>query len=325
MNQEQTSTFVGLDNGYANVKVCANAGKKEFTIPSVAIKVDDLTGPKGSMPEVFKDSSGDWLVGDGALRMADGIRPNVDSTKYQSDQYRVHALYALSKLGYGDITIATGVSVQFYRKNREEIVRTMMGWSGKVNGMKIRRVIVLPEPLGTYMDEMLDFNGVNRNAIDQAHCGIIDVGGNTVDLLEVIQGEISPQRKGLSEGMFRAYHDLYTALMSNKKIEPALSSMYDMRKVFETGHILVNGEKIDLTKQVKEARSKFARSIIAIIKERSTGWRTAKMERIYLTGGAAPFVYEELKEEIPHLKMSDNPVMANARGFYKLLVQESRC
>jgi hypothetical protein len=44
---------------------------------------------------------------------------------------------------------------------------------------------------------------------------------------------------------------------------------------------------------------------------------TAQLEYLFLSGGGAPLLYEDLKANYRHLTMPENPVMANARGFYK--------
>ena len=322
----ENTVAVGLDNGYSNVKVCAKIGVnevKEVNVPSVAIKIVRGDALRRNILPTYADESGDWLVGDGAVRVSSTSRPNTDSAKFESDEYRVHALYALAQTGVTDVQICAGCSLQHFAKNRDEIQRRIMSWSGMHRNIKIRRAIVLPEPYGTYYDMSVDHNGTVVNGLDQAHIGIIDVGGNTVDLLELDNGRMTPKIVGLDEGIFRAYNDLYAKLCENKKYESAIMNVYSMKRIFDKGTIFVNGEEIDVSKQIRESKKNFLTNLRRIIKDT---WKTSGIEQVILTGGAATYIHNDLRVLIPHINMPQDPVMANARGFCKYisLVQAKR-
>ena len=315
----ENTVAVGLDNGFSNTKVCVNFGLndvKEVNVPSVAIKIERGDALTRNIIPMYVDDSGEWLVGNGAIRISSNIRPITKSTKYESDEYRVHALYALAKTGVTDVQICAGSSLQHFAANRDEIQRRIMSWSGKYKNIKIRRAVVIPEPYGTYYDMAIDFNGTVVNGLDQAHIGIIDVGGNTVDLLELDNGRMTPKIVGLEEGIFRAYNDLYAKLCENKKYEDAITNVYNMKRVFDKGTLLVNGEEVDASKQIKESKKHFLTNLRRIIKDT---WKTSGIEHVILTGGAAAYIADDLREGIPHISMPQDPVMANARGFCKYI------
>lgn len=312
----ENTIAVGLDNGYSNVKVCANNGRNEVIVPSVAIKIDRSDALTRNMLPMYVDETGEWMVGNDAIRFSNKTRPNTNVTKYESSEYRVHALYALAQTGVTDIQICAGCSLQNFAASRNEIQRRIMSWSGKYKNIKIRRAIVIPEPYGTYYDMTLDFRGTVVNSLDQAHVGIIDVGGNTVDLLELVNGRMTPKIVGLDEGMFRAYNDLYASLCENKKFEDAISNVYNMKRVFDKGTLLVNGEEVDVSRQIKASKKHFLTNLTRIIKDT---WKTSGIEIVILTGGAAAYIEDDIRELVPHMSTPQDPVMANARGFCKYI------
>lgn len=304
---------IGLDNGYYNVKACTGP-EEQVVFPSVvsAIAVQDLVDRKSFKPN-YRDSSGEYLVGQEAVVFGAKGRPDLDSTKYKSNEYRVQALYALKQLGVTDAHIVCGAPVQFYSKNREDIVRTMMAWGGKDTGLHIHGVRVLPEPMGTYLDMMLNWDGSYKNALDQGVVGIVDIGGNTVDLVEINRGRPSQKYHGLNEGIYRAYTLLYNELVA--KFPDVQFNLYDMDRVMKSGSVKIFGRETDVGSIVRQVKKAFLKGIIAAVKEL---WKTTgHLESLIFTGGAAQVLEEDLRSSYPHTSLPDDPVFANARGFCK--------
>jgi hypothetical protein len=313
MSMTDKTSIIGHDNGYHSVKLCLGMNR-EFIIPSVVVPIDKSA--KEAQPKAnYEDETGAYLVGDDAINFGVKTPPNLDSTKYQTDAYRVQALYAFEKAKLTDVDVVTGVSMAYYKQNREGISNTMSSWAGKRRNLHVRRVRVLPEPMGTYMDQYLDWNGTVRNGLDKALGGIIDVGGNTVDLIEMSNGVYTQKKRGMNKGMFWTYEDLYDTLRNNQKYSDAVPSIYRMQELFEKKTLTLYGEKVNIEQIVKQAKSRLLAKINSAIKDM---WgTTAQLEYLFLSGGGAPLLYEDLKANYRHLTMPENPVMANARGFYK--------
>lgn len=187
--------------------------------------------------------------------------------------------------------------------------------------IRVKEVFVVPQPMGTVIDAMVDDTGAMQdNPIEESTVGIADIGGGTllIDLLRKMNMETN-KREQLAEGAYTLYESIKHELTR----EGHHISVYEIEQMVREGsenneyYWSPNGKtNLDFTKTVMRERIKFTRdtasSIKAVYKEFD------RMQAVLVTGGAANLlVKSELTSAIPNAVFVNDSETANVRGFYK--------
>lgn len=313
---------VGLDNGNAFTKLVAGH-RDEFMFPSAVapFKPAPKAGTLG-LKANYRDDSGEYLVGQAAIDHGAPTYPALDSRRYSSPEYRVTGMHALMRAGVRNADIVCGLPVGHYSEFREPLVRTVMGWAKHDSDIQIRRVQVLIEPHGAYFDKMLDLNGQVVNHLGQVDVGIVDIGGHTLDISEVKKGKaVIDRHVCLPTGAIHAYQTMLHQLQH--RYPKNSFSIHEIPAIMRSQKVSVFGKEASVADLVKQAQKSIVGSVLSGIKE-MWGEKTGHLQFIILTGGPAPLIQEEMLKSYPHIEVPENPLMANARGFYKFAVFSRR-
>ena len=300
--------IVGLDIG-TNYTKATKDGRNVTVFPSMVVFGDEKDWSlKGEMRKVYIGEEALTIVQN--LENVEVLRP-LHEGRLIHDSYLELARFALSKLNVKgeDLVIATGLPVKSSKKEREQIVKTL-------ESNLSAKVLIFPEPVGT-----LAYLGVNTGVC-------IDIGFGTTDVvvlshMEYLKGDT------MLIGVDKLYENLEVLIRNKIGISLAPEEMTRLLTIegYEIGRIR-SGKKISVSHEsimsdYYELMKSWVDRISNRIKMLLEGVSTSIIENLVLTGGgsALPGVFEEFNrsfEDIGRLKKPDDPITANARGYYML-------
>ena len=322
---------VGLDIGYGVVKVVTNDGA--FAFPSVMghareIKFQQETIQQKYPGDQITDDDGEWFVGDLALvQLPPGellrLRGRTANEKRMGNTFRQRlAKVAIGKLVQGvwgrdvvHLRISTGLPVDHMR-DAAELKEALLGQHLiKTDSCEVianvTDVIVMPQPYGSAYSQMLTPTGEINVYHTYMRTGIVDVGTYTVDIALDDDGEFVDSESGSVEGGVYTAQERISAMLERDYREKMPYKIIE--QVLRTGIFTANGKPIDYSDEVEEALSPLRSATVNLMSEK---WqRGTTVDVIYLSGGGAELVYEQIIEAYPQTKLVPEAQMANARGY----------
>lgn len=178
--------------------------------------------------------------------------------------------------------------------------------------LRVDRVTVVPQPLGTYWSQVLDTRGqlVEQPATAEGRVGIIDIGFRTTDLVTVEGGEYVPeQSRTVPTGLSAAYGAVAAGLLREYGIE---RENHALDEAIISGDIGVSGRRVDITGLREQAFEQLATKVLVEI--RST-WQVADYDALWFTGGGGHALQRYLVPQFPQASLIADPLTANSRGY----------
>jgi len=328
---------IAVDAGFGRTKALSQ--DKVINFPSLVAhhrEVRFTTGMEGNGDPTSKmviESNGHrYFVGSAAGRQ--GIVQNtIDRDRAVSEEAKILTLGAFSLLieeSPEHINLVAGLPVSHFASLKERYISELkqthyfniLDLSGKTITAKIvnvHDVKVIPQPLGTLFNLLLDEKGVIcRSELVSENIGIIDIGFHTVDLTRADTLEFI-DRKSASYplGLFNAFSELSEEISRSLDIEAPPETL---EKVVSSGQIKVGGKSISIEKQKQQAFTHAAEQILSKIK---TLWPDRwQLDRIIVTGGGGHLLYDYLRHSLDNqTELAINPVFANVEGYLKLGVR----
>ena len=300
--------YVGLDIGTNYTKATAN-GTDVIIFPSLVVYGEEKEWSlKGEEERKV-------YVGEEAAYMAQSME-NVEILRPLHEGRLMHRSYmelarhGISSLNVeGERLIATGLPVKSSKKERAEIVNEL---KQALNS----DILLLPQPVGS-MAYMKTSTGV-----------CIDIGFGTTDVvvladMEYLKGDT------LLVGVDKIYENLEMIIRNEFGITITPEEMVRLlsEEGYEVGRVR-GGKKIsvkmeDISQSYNEMMKSWVERVVNRVNLLLEGLSISLVENIILTGGGAklPGVQDEFKEhfkDIGDIKVPDDPVTANAKGFYSL-------
>jgi plasmid segregation protein ParM len=188
----------GIDIGFGFTK--ATDGKESIIFKSIMgeaidfqIPVNLITNDIDNKLHVTLDGQS-YFVGDFAEQQSNVRQFTLDQEKFISDFVRLFALTALGRINteYVPINVVSGLPVGFYRDYHRRLMKTLAGsheityqsadTSSEVRRININKIRIIPQPLGSLLNLIMDDGGivVNRDLAKQK-VGIVDIGFRTTD------------------------------------------------------------------------------------------------------------------------------------------------
>ncbi len=322
---------VGLDIGYGVVKVVTNEGALAF--PSVMghareIKFQQETIQQKYPGDQISDDEGTWFVGELALaQLPPGellrLRGRTANEKTMGNTFRQRlAKVAIGKLVQGvwgrdvvHLRISTGLPVDHMR-DAAELKEALLGQHLiKTDSCEVianvTEVIVMPQPYGSAYSQMLTPSGEINVYHTYMRTGIVDVGTYTVDIALDDDGEFMDSESGSVEGGVYTAQERISAMLERDYREKMPYKIIE--QVLRTGIFTASGKPIDYSEEVEDALSPLRSATVNLMSEK---WqRGTTVDVIYLSGGGAELVYEQIVEAYPQTKLVPEAQMANARGY----------
>jgi plasmid segregation protein ParM len=290
----------------------------------------DLEEVGGEKSCSYKDTTGRYMVGNDALITGEFNRPSTDSSYPFTQNYRVQGLWAMEQLlgceldskgklpkDLKQVSLVTGLPVEFYKKDKDKLAKEIRSWKSRF--IDIVNVSILPQPIGTLMDVMTDWDGTQLYDFKDKRIIIIDIGDGTIDAIEVLNNNPTKNYGGASNGVSQMFGDIRSKVRAmNPKFNDATIEQAEMREIIETGKFFFYGEEKDISQLVAKSKQTMAQSVVSLI---DGIWpKRSAIRKIIVTGGGAAVLKEELKNVIPEgqLIIQDDPEMSNAIGFAKM-------
>lgn len=328
---KSATVVVGYDAGYGVIKAVTEGQSVSF--PSVAahphqidFAADEISAKYPG--EQLTDSEGEWWVGNFAIKQT----PINEQIKLQGrtnneDEigmaFRKRMLYAaLAKLfpdRSGDVIhvlLSTGLPVA-HMKDSALMKSTFIG-QHKIstnNANFIANIVdcrVMPQPYGTIYSQTMLPNGQLNEYHIYKKTAVFDVGNYTVDCAVDDEGEfVDPESDSAKVGVYTAQERLRKILEGYYRDDISLD-MID--QVLRTGYLRAFNEVKDYREEANEALKPLRDGTLGLMNRL---WKTGlTIDVIFGAGGGATLVEKEAKRAYPHVKVVDNPQIANSIGYY---------
>ncbi len=326
---------IGLDLGYGFNKILTSS--KEIVIPSVIgegrkLKFDTNMSKTGELDNIRAITNGkEYFVGDLANRQSDVVYFSMDEKKINIDSIpslvMIGTSLFLSQQGKEDTTvnIVSGLPVTYYGNHKDDLlgaIKQNHKISVSLNGkdytrinIKVDEVKIIPQPLGTVFNELLNDEGkIENKDITKMNIGTIDIGFKTSDFAVVNKLEyIDRLSKSSTTAMGTADQIIADKIRDEFGVDKPI---YQLDDIIRKGYISISGKSYDL-REIKEHAFKAVAN--KIISEISVLWPNLwELDLILVSGGGAPALMEYLKGYISTAKLVDDSQLANARGYLKL-------
>ncbi len=326
-----SAVTMGLDIGYGVVKAITT--EQVVMFPSVMghareMKFQQEEIAKRHPGDQITDNEGDWFVGDLALaQLPPGellrLRGRTANESTMGNAFRLRlAKAAIGKVMQGmwnrdivHLRIATGLPTDHMR-DAAELKASLLGQhliktdTAEVIA-NVSEVMVMPQPYGSIYANTLTEKGEINHQHTYRRTGVCDVGTYTVDLALDDEGEFVDAESGSVEsGVYTAQERISAALERDYREKMPFKII---EEVLRTGVFHANGQPIVYHDVVEEALAPLRSATLNLLSEK---WqRGTTVDVVYLSGGGAQLVINDIKNAYPQTVLVQDAQLANARGY----------
>ncbi|SMB95787.1 plasmid segregation protein ParM [Thermanaeromonas toyohensis ToBE] len=321
--------LVAIDQGYGYTK--AVAGEKKAVFPSVVSPASETdlglgrvswghcvtVRPQGSMVKR------QYFAGELAVRCGLAAHLTLARDKLSRDISVLLMLTAAYLAGTeGQVTLAYGLPIAYFRHQRDEARRSLQGTAAYVsvdNGpekyISFNHVAVFPQGVGALFSvDRLPQEGL---------VGLLDIGFYTTDylLVDVRKDRVEPlpnyfgsMEIGVSSAM-KAFGDRFLRLTGRPL------SLVETQELWGKSRLTFEGQKLDLEPLQEESRVVVAQAIVEGI---TAAWaqKLSYVDVIYLAGGGGLEFLSTLRQSLRRdVVLVPEPQYANALGFYRMALK----
>jgi hypothetical protein len=218
----------------------------------------------------------------------------------------------------GDVVhlrIATGLPVDHMR-DAAEFKRALLGQHVIRTDTaelvaNIAEVMIMPQGYGAIYAMSLTPDGAINRQHTHRRTGVCDVGTYTVDIALDDEGEyVDAQSGSVESGMFTAQERIAAALERDYRQKMPYKLV---EEVLRTGRFHANGQPVDYSRVVEDALAPLRSATLGLMSEK---WHSGvTVDVIYLSGGGAEYVFEEVQSVYPQAQLLPYAQLANARGY----------
>jgi plasmid segregation protein ParM len=318
---------LGIDIGYSAVKACSAPGHVvEF--PSVVGTPDTARfSMESGAADLISISGHEMLVGADAVLQSRMLQRREDRYWYSTREYTALYYKALTASSFEDqeMYVVSGLPVAFYddRKQLHDMLlghHTFTTQETTVHNYRVAKCTVIPQPFGTVLAQVLGWTGDIQNAqLAQGAVGVVDCGGKTTNLLHCVKmSEIARATGSVNAGAWDAVRAMRTLLeVKYPKLE---LRDHDIIQAMAQGFVKMYGDEVDILAMTTTVVNPLADQIIA---QCTQLWGSgADLDTVLVTGGGALLFGSHIENAYQHAVIVDNPVQANAVGYYKLAVRK---
>jgi plasmid segregation protein ParM len=320
---------IGLDVGYSAVK--AISGDRRVTFPSATGTPDKARFSLNGSQAIVLVHPDHVQVGEGAIRQSRFVKPREDRQWIESDNWYHLFLASLTELTTAkraEIRIVTGLPVAFYGDKVTVRDRLLGDHRTQREGrhaqtFRVTACRVIPQPFGALLAVTLNSRGrAVDNTLATGAVGVVDVGGKTTNLLSVDRlSEIGKETASVNVGAWDAVRSVTAWLADNY---PGLEDLrpHQVVDAVIARQVRYYGEPVDLAAVVEDVLEPMAEQVLA---EATRLWNGgALLDAILVSGGGALLLGPHITRHFRHARVVDEPVFANALGFYRLAERLAR-
>lgn len=298
-------SLVAIDHGYDSIKVFD--GKKIFSFKSKYETTKDNINRSNTYHIRF--GSDEYIVGDGA---------SINYIEYDKTANEYNQIFTLAALGkvmgaqdYCEFNIVAGYPLNLYAANRSVFAKYLKSknvvefyFNGQKKKVLIKDCLVFPQGIGAVF--------TSPNQYKNKLIAVLDVGGLTVNggILNNLNLDNSTMFT-INQGCLILFNRLKKVLNSTftQNIQE-----YEIPNIIENG-LIINGQKVKADKIIDDVIFQHCNTIRAEC--RRFNWNVDTLD-ILLVGGGALVLDGYIQEVIPQIKVIDDPVFANVKGFYEV-------
>lgn len=312
---------IGIDIGYSAVKAQAKARRATFA--SVIGTPDRSRFSLNGTNEILLRDPHNVLVGGDAVTQSRFLRRREDRNWIESVEWYTLFLASLTELTTAtraDVNVITGLPLAFYDDKRtvERVIsgeHTVSRDGRTAQRFTVTGVRVIPQPFGALLSVCLNDSGrIVDVDLATGNVGVIDVGGKTTNLLAVKSlSEIARDTASVSVGAWDAVRGLRGFL---EREYPDLELRdHEIAGIIQARALTYYGDGADIGDVIDEMLAPLAEQVIA---EATQLWNgAAGLKAILVAGGGALLLGPYVKRHFRHAVVVDDPVFANAVGFWK--------
>ena len=330
-------TIIGIDIGFGFTK--ATDGKTFHIFKSIYGEAIDFQFKESLLKNDDKqnehiqiDVDGtSYFVGELAERQSSNRQFTLEQTQFISGSTRVLALAAISHFITSErqsFKLVVGLPIGHYRQYKDELYRLLRQTHNIIitnqHGVRteamigISEVKVIPQPIGSVMDRLLDDVGkADDMRFASEKIGVIDIGFSTSDYTISDKARYS-ERGSLTthNGISKAFEVISSKLKDSCGINVEL---YRLFEAIEAGSIKIRGKGYDLRKITQVAFQQLAANVASDANRIwSDDW---DMDSIMITGGGgavlAPYLQPLLEGVIIPIEQNLDYRLHNVRGYNK--------
>jgi plasmid segregation protein ParM len=329
---------LGIDIGFGFTK--ATNGKDTFIFKSIFGEDADIQfwadfGEDTPTDHIHVTIDGQsYFIGDLAEQQSSVLYFTLDQEKLITDFVKILTLTVagmfVDKGGpiTAPVNLVSGLPIGFFKHNHERFNEMLTGQheityhshdgQETVKKLNIDKVRMLPQPLGSALNLLMDDNGkITNKDLAKQKVGVVDIGFRTTDFtildhLRYIDRGSRTMETGISKGF---------SVIANKLREKcgANVELYRLYNPAEEGSIKMRGQGINLAKIRDQVYSHLASSIANDIDRLwADDW---DIDAIMLTGGGcrelAPYLQPQITGNILPLDSSPDPRLNNVLGYLK--------
>lgn len=254
--------------------------------------------------------------------------------RYSTHEFRLLCNFAIGELakdyeeaknGILEVDIITGVPTDEFNESAVKSIMKVLKADHNVtiNGerlnVRVNEVKIIPQPVGTVYNEMLDTEGyIINDDFEMQTISVVDCGGGTILIDTLNNMNLSETgRTQVEEGAHQLY-DYIIAECSKENIHLNKNAIETiMREQHDKYFYRPNkDESIEITHAVNRAVIKYTRQLINLVN--STLKDTSNVDTLFFTGGGANLINKkEVEKRFQRAIFIDNSETANVNGFYK--------
>jgi plasmid segregation protein ParM len=183
----------------------------------------------------------------------------------------------------------------------------------------IRKIHVVPHPLGTFINLIMDHEGRHRNAeVQHQKVALVDIGFRTTDIMVMEAGRFCNRGSAtLGIGMADGLQAIARKLHREKVVIPDVAHFY---RAVGLGHMRIGDQAYNLNSLRDQIYQQLAATLADRINDRlREHW---DLERLLLTGGGAVDLADRLAAllhgEVDLIEHEQDVRLSNAQGYLSL-------
>ncbi len=330
--------ILGIDVGFGFTK--ATNGKDTFIFKSIFGEDADIQfwadfGDDTPTDHIHVTIDGkSYFIGDLAEQQSSVLHFTLDQEKLITNYVKILSLAVAGMfLDKGEainvpINLVSGLPIGFFKQNHERFNELLTGHHSVTyhsqNGQEttkelhINKVRMLPQPLGSVLNLLMDDNGkiVNKTLANQK-IGVVDIGFRTTDftILDRLR-YIDRGSRTIETGIAKGFSVIANKLREKCGVSVELYRLYNAA---ETGSIKMRGNRVNFVKIRDEVYSQLAASIANDIDRLwAADW---DIDAIILTGGGcrdlAQYLRPQITGNIIPVEANRDPRLNNVLGYIK--------
>lgn len=296
---------LGFDNGYGDNKVVYGTPKSIISMNkfnSVLARVDLNSNVKDARAEEYK---GDYYyIGDLALKVESS--KIIDLLTYSNlEKYAPLMIkHAINEMPEVPSIVVCGLSIA-HIDNSAYFKEAISKYLIDDMNYPIQRIEIIPQGVGgklTYDKYGTHFPNENRHVTEFDNYIGCDIGFNTLDVFQVIEGKVSTNLiRGIeNQGIVKIVSRLLTKIA--EKYEKTFT-MKEGKQIFDNGYFKVRGTEYSVSDIITEIKQDYLKELKVIIED-NFGQIMDKVDVVKLFGGGA-YVFKSINDpffEVPEVK-----------------------